>query len=136
MTQAEIEQFIETLDQVERDENMGYIFYFVGNYRMIPFVSIANSDNEYDKVSRLDREGVFRVNIGVSKKTFEALFGNSNTEDKPDYSKFDVFMPHPDYAKQFFICILNPSENNSEKLKALILEAHAIGKKKLPKSNA
>ncbi len=131
MTQPELEKFIEDLENVEREENFGYIFYFVGDYHMVPFVSIASSDNEYDKVSKLDRKGVFRVNIGVRKKTFEELFANSTPEKEIDYSTLDTFMPHPDYAKQFFICILSPTEKNDEQLKKFILEAHAIAKKRL-----
>ena len=75
MTQAELETFTAALEDVQREENFGYAFFFVGDDHRLPFVTFANSDNEYDKVSNLDREGVFRVNIGVSKQTFDDLVG-------------------------------------------------------------
>ena len=55
----------------------------------------------------LSRPGVFRLNIGVGRATFERLVG-STTE--PDYAAFDRILPHPVYAKQLWISILNPSD--------------------------
>ncbi len=129
MTQDEIQAFITALPHVEHEEQMGYLFFFVGAYHLIPFVSIAQTDNEYDRASRLDREGVFRINIGVSKETFQSLFPTSDQEQTFDYSALDVFMPHPDYAKQFFICILCPSEKNEAVTKEYIIEAHGLAEK-------
>ena len=125
MNQTELETFISNLDNVQQEENFGYLFYFVGDDHRLPFVTIANSDNEYDKVSNLNREGVFRINIGVSKETFQQLVGESSGEAL-DYSVLNVFLPHPDYARQHFICILNPSGENVEVTKKLIGEAHSI----------
>lgn len=125
MNQADVEAFVEQLDDVQREENYGYIFYFVGDDHRLPFVTIANSDSDYDNVSNLNREGVFRINIGVSRKTFNALIGDS-TAEQVDYSALDVFLPHPDYAKQHFICILSPSTRSDETTKELMREAHAI----------
>lgn len=123
MNQAEVESFVEQLDNVQREENFGYIFFFVGDDHMLAFVTIGHSDNEFDKVSNLDREGVFRVNIGVSRETFQSLLGDA---ENIDYAVLNVFLPHPHYAKQNFICILNPAEENAEVTKKLIVEAHAI----------
>lgn len=125
MNQSEVETFVEKLENVEREENFGYIFYFVGDDHRLSFVTIANSDNEYDSVSNLNREGVFRINIGVSRETFKTLLGDYDSE-AIEYSVLDVVLPHPDYAKQNFVCILNPSGDNVEITKKLILEAHSI----------
>ena len=125
MNQAEIETFIEGLENVQRTENYGYIFYFVGDDHMLPFVTIANSDNDYDSVSNLNREGVFRINIGLSRKTFDKLIPEYDAESV-DYSLLNTILPHPDYAKQNFICILNPSGENVTRTKELIQEAHSI----------
>lgn len=126
MTQQEIESFVTALENVERQENMGYIFFFVGNNHMVPFATIGYADNEGDQVSNLSREGVFRVNIGVSKESFQSLSPNFNPEAQIDYTALDVFMPHPHYAKQFYICILNPSEQHDEQVKHFLLEAHSL----------
>jgi hypothetical protein len=130
MNQAEVEAFVGTLDNVQREENFGYSFFFVGDDHVVPFVSMSDSDNEYDTVSNLNREGVFRVNIGVSRETFESLVGKMPSENI-DYSVLNVFLPHPEYAKQHFVCILNPSGENTEATKKLILEAHSIATTRL-----
>src|SRR5688572_12218730 len=111
MNQSEVEAFIESMDNVQREENYGYSFFFVGEDHRLPFVTIANTDNDYDNISNLSREGVFRINIGVSKKTFDSLFDDTSNID---YTVLNVFLPHPEYAKQHFICILNPSGANVE----------------------
>ena len=125
MNQTDVEAFVTGLENVQQTENFGYLFYFVGDDHMLPFVTIANSDNDYDNVSHLDREGVFRVNIGVSRETFDKLIGEYDSE-AVDYSALNVFLPHPDYAKQNWVCILSPSGDHVERLKALIVEAHSI----------
>jgi len=129
MNQTEFETFVAGLENVQREENFGYSFFFVGDDHRLPFVTFANSDNDYDNVSNLNREGVFRINIGVSKETFVNLIGEY--EPDVDYSALNVFLPHPDYAKQNFICILNPSNENVEITKKLILEAHSIATARL-----
>ncbi len=63
MTQAEVEAFVAAMDNVQRSENFGYSFFFVGDDHRLPFMTIANSDNEFYNVSYLDRDGVFRINI-------------------------------------------------------------------------
>jgi predicted DNA-binding protein (MmcQ/YjbR family) len=130
MNQAEVEAFVTKLDNVQQEENFGYTFYFVGDDHRLPFVTIADSDNEYDSVSNLNREGVYRINIGVSKATFESLFADPIPADI-DYSALDVFLPHPHYAKQHFVCILNPSQKNAEITKQLIVEAHSLAASRL-----
>jgi len=125
MEQEGIETFVSAMEYIEREENFGYTFFFVGDDHRLSFVTIANSDNEYDDVSNLDRDQVFRVNIGVSKETFTKLIGETDPESV-DYSALNVFLPHPHYARQNFISILNPAGENVAKTKALIEEAYAI----------
>jgi hypothetical protein len=44
--------------------------------RRFPFATIVTKDyGEFDCASQLDRPGVFRLNIGVSKETYRSLFG-------------------------------------------------------------
>jgi hypothetical protein len=122
MTADDWDAFIRTLPSVTTGTNFGYRFFFIGDDQRMPFATIADSDNEYEKISALDRPGVFRLNIGVRRETFTALFPR---EETCDYTALNVFMPHPDYAKQSFICILNPDGDNVEKTRAFIKEAHA-----------
>lgn len=129
MNQLEIEAFVNNFADVQRQENMGYTFFFVGDNHYVPFVSIASQDNPGDVLSHLNRDGLFRVNIGVSKATFESLFANFDTSSI-NYAALDTFMPHPDYAPQFYLCILNPSPQHDSMVKQLIIEAHQIASKK------
>jgi hypothetical protein len=141
MTQQEIEAFITGLDAVETSENFGYKFFFVGHERMLPFATIADRDSEYDNKSNLDRDGVFRINIGVSKATFDKLVGQIPV-DGCDFTQLNVFLPHPDYAKQHFICILSPTGEQLRRTHSLLEEAHGIAlarqqrKEKQKKPNA
>lgn len=87
------------------------------------FATIVTTDeHDMGNPSHLAREGVFRLNIGVGKATFERLIG-STTE--PDFAALDTIVPHPVYAKQRWIAILNPSRASwDETVKPLIAEAH------------
>lgn len=130
MNQTEVEAFVTGMENVQREDNYGYVFFFVGDDHRLSFVTIANSDNEWDSVSNLSREGVFRVNIGVSRETFKSLI--IKPDDAPvDYSVLNTFLPHPEYAQQNFVCILNPSGENIEITKKLIAEAHSIATRRL-----
>lgn len=129
-TEAEIAQYIvNTFPNVETTTNLDYIFFFYGDERMLAFVTIALSGNEYEKISNLDRPGVFRLNIGVSKQTFQSLFGITLVKrDDYDYTALDTIMPHPDYAAQSFICVLNPSAATFERVKTFLAEAYELAR--------
>jgi hypothetical protein len=72
--------------------------------------------------SDLARPGVYRLNIGVSKATFDAAVGNVKA---PDYTALDTLMPHPVYAMQHWISVLCPSETTFQEIvKPLLAEAH------------
>lgn len=72
--------------------------------------------------SALARAGVFRVNIGIGKERFEALVGSMA---HPDHAVFDRVVPHPVYARQRWVSILNPSAATMHDLVVpLLTEAH------------
>jgi Family of unknown function (DUF6194) len=92
--------------------------------RRFPFATIVTKDyTGFDEQSRLDRPGVFRLNIGLSKTTFERLFGSGGDHD---FTALDRLMPHPVYAGHHFVCVLNPSDATFESLKPLLDEAYGI----------
>lgn len=87
------------------------------------FATVVWTD-EHDEgaPSNLARPGVYRLNIGVGKDTFQRLVGAIT---QPDYAAFDRILPHPVYAKQRWISILNPSEATlRETVMPLLTEAH------------
>ena len=128
LDEAAIANYItETFPGVETTTAYGYTFYFYGSDHRLPFATMASSDNEYDRISNLDRPGVFRLNMGVSHQTFQALFGTAKVDiGSYDFTALDVIMPHPDYAPQNFICVLSPSEATFERLRPLLAEAYDI----------
>jgi hypothetical protein len=85
------------------------------------FATLVTTD-EHDDASDLDRPGVFRLNIGVDRPTFERIAAADPT---PDYTAFDRLLPHPVYAKQLWISILNPSHATfTETVAPLLAMAH------------
>jgi hypothetical protein len=92
--------------------------------RRFPFATIVTKDyGEFDNSSNLDRQGVFRLNIGASKQTFAKLFGKA--EGERDFAALDRLLPHPVYGRNHWACVLNPSEATFELIKPLLNEAHA-----------
>jgi hypothetical protein len=71
------------------------------------FATVVWTD-EHDEgaPSNLAREGVYRVNVGVDRETFQRLVGSIT---HPEYAALDRFIPHPVYARQRWISVLNPS---------------------------
>jgi len=124
---AVIEYITGSFTGVETADNFGYKFFFCGSDRMRPFASLATADYDYDRFSNLDRPGVFRLNIGIRKATFATLFGTGgvNISDY-DFTAFDRIMPHPEYAAQYFVCVLNPGETTWQTVQRLLAEAHDI----------
>jgi hypothetical protein len=100
----------------------GDTFFMLPGKKM-PFATIVTKDyGVFDNASKLDRPDVFRLNIGVSRPTFGRLFAHDASYD---YAALDTLMPHPVYAPQWYVCVLNPSQETFEQLKALLAEAHA-----------
>jgi Family of unknown function (DUF6194) len=93
-----------------------------------PFATIVTKDyTGFDEQSDLDRPDVFRLNIGLSKLTFDRLFGAGGEHD---FTALDVLMPHPVYGVNRFVCVLNPSDETFETIKPLLAEAYAIAERR------
>jgi hypothetical protein len=102
----------------------GAAFFSLDSEKHFPnFATIVWADDFDDGTpSLLSRPGVFRLNIGVGRETFDRLVGSITD---PDYSAFNHFLPHPVYARQHWISILNPSElTYREVALPLLAEAH------------
>jgi hypothetical protein len=104
-------------------ETMGATFFSLDEKHWPNFATIVTTD-EHDEgaPSNLARPGAFRLNIGVDRETFERLVGSM---EAPDYAAYDRLVPHPVYAKQRWISILNPSDATfHDDVLPLIAEAH------------
>ena len=137
MNEASVADYItKTFLGVETITNFGYTFFFYGSDHRLPFATLASSDNDYERISNLDRPGVFRLNIGVSKETFQSLFGTAKVDvSSYDFTVLDAIMPHPDYAQQYFICVLSPSEATFERVRTLLAEAYDIAVRRHTRRN-
>ena len=123
-----------TFENVETAVNMGYTFFFYRDDHMHAFATIASTGNEYEKISNLDRPGVYRLNIGVSRETFPSLFGTKKVSISDyDFTALNTIMPHPDYSSQAFICVLSPSEATFEKIRPMLAEAYDVAMKRYNK---
>jgi hypothetical protein len=145
MDEASITQYItgtfEGIDAVVADGNT-FFFYDpdrnVAPDRRFPFVTLVTND-QYDTASNLRRPGVFRLNIGVSKATFGALFPPEPSPPREegvgtvhDFTALDQIMPHPVYGKMCWICVLNPSPTTFERVQPLLAESYQRARHKAP----
>ena len=104
-------------------EALGATFFSLDEKHWPNYATIVTTD-EHDEgaPSDLARPGAFRLNIGVGRETFERLVGSMAS---PDYAAYDRILPHPVYAKQRWISILNPSDATfRDVVLPLIAEAH------------
>jgi hypothetical protein len=104
-------------------EALGATFFSLDETHWPNYATIVTTD-EHDEgaPSDLARPGAFRLNIGVGRDTFERLVGSM---EAPDYAAYDRLLPHPVYAKQRWVSILNPSDDTyRDAILPLIEEAH------------
>lgn len=91
-------------------EGFGDLFYIhdpnrdLPDERLQPWATLVHSD-VHDQASDLNRDGVFRLNIGLPRGDFTALFP---VAAEHDLTALDVLMPHPVYGGQGWVCVLNP----------------------------
>jgi hypothetical protein len=136
------EQFItsyitDTFEHVGTTVNLGYTFFFYRDDHIHAFATIASTGNEYEKISNLDRPGVYRLNIGLSRETFQEMFGKGRIDTSVyDFTALDMIMPHPDYSTQHFICVLSPGQATfDEKIRPMLAEAYDVAMKRYNKRN-
>lgn len=109
--------------------------------RGVYILTVKEKDGDNDKGSGLNRENVYRVNLGIRKSTFMELFGavpkrpsaGGIVDMNYDFTALDKMLPHPVYAWMAWMCVLNPSEQTFEKLKPFIKEAYEYAKEKFKK---
>jgi hypothetical protein len=140
MDASEMKRYIcEAFGGVNAVDNAGDTFFLydpdgdLPAERQFPFVTIVTGDH-YDSASTLDRPGAYRLNIGLTKATYTASFGAAPTRRGADgvldtgfdYAAVDTVMPHPIYASQHWVCVVNPGEATWETVQTLLAEAHGF----------
>ena len=113
--------------------------------RRFPFATIVTKDyGDFDCASQLNRPGVFRLNIGVSKETYRSLFGpqpppppaGSVVETGHDFTALDQLLPHPVYAPMSWVCVLNPGAATFQAVRPLLAEAYQLAVSRYAKREA
>ena len=98
--------------------------------KRFPFATIVTNDYPgFDEASNLGRDGVFRLNISVGRRGFEELLGYSPAgqaehEADFDYTAIDAVIPHPVYATQGWVSIVNPGAVTGDLARTLLTKAH------------
>jgi hypothetical protein len=123
---AMADYIVSTFDDIEVLKADGNSFFYYSPEHVIPertiaFLTIVTNDL-YDQYSNLDRTDVYRLNIGVTKGTFDSLVRKDAVED---YTAIDRIMPHPMYAPQHYLCVLDPAQT-LDQVKELLAEAYGI----------
>jgi hypothetical protein len=106
ITQILLERYPET-DVVRA---LGAIFFSIDPEKHWPNYATIVTTDEHDEGAPSNltaRDRVFRLNIGVGRATFERMVGGIAD---PDFAAFNQLLPHPVYAKQLWISILNPTD--------------------------
>ena len=88
-------------------EAMNAWFFSLDPEKHWPNYATLVTTDEHDEASNLSRPDTFRLNLGVDRPTFERVATEAGPD--PDYTALDRLMPHPVYAAQRWICIVNPS---------------------------
>jgi len=109
--------------------------------RGIYFATIKEKDGQNDRASQLNRYGVFRLNIGISKLTYQSLFGQQPSRPQAggvintghDFTALDQLIPHPVYGWMSWVSVLNPSAATFETVKPLLSEAYRLAVDKFAK---
>jgi hypothetical protein len=153
MNEASITQYItESFDGVHAADAWGYTFFYYNPGSKLPdeiyFASLMNKDDDYDNFSNLNRPSTFRLNIGLSKATYRSLFGappsrlskevsqEREVERSYDFTALDQVLPHPIYGRQYWVCVINPSDETFQRvIQPLLAEAYEVAVGKFEKQN-
>jgi hypothetical protein len=100
-------------------------------------------DGQNDRASNLNRGGLFRFNLGLTKATYFPLFGfpparpasGQTIDTGHDFTAVDTLMPHPVYGWMSWVAIINPSGSSFERLKPLLVDSLEAAKSKFAKRN-
>lgn len=102
--------------------------------RGVYFATLKEKNGENDKASDLTREGVFRLNFGISKPSYEQALGKTPARPPAggvvdtghDFTALNTLLPHPVYAWMSWVCVLNPDEGHFQTLAPMLQESYNL----------
>ena len=99
-------------DVVSTPEGDGIFFSLNPETHWPNFATIVTSDrHDVEQNSDLTARGLFRLNIGIGPDEFKKRFRGDGDYD---YTATNVLFPHPTYAAQRWVGIVNPSWSTFE----------------------
>jgi hypothetical protein len=100
-----------------------------------PFATIVTKNYPGDESSRLDRPGVFRVNIGAGTKEFVAHTGRAPRDPDsglavgaPAPDALDTVIAHPVYGSLGWLAVNNPGPATAAEVRRLLALAHRLAR--------
>jgi hypothetical protein len=104
--------------------------------RRFPFATVVTKDYPgFDTESRLDRPGVFRVNVPAGRERFIQLFGFPPADLDDHRSEFafdalDRIVPHPVYGRQGWVSLVAPGQATEREVRELLAHAHELARRR------
>ncbi|MEU8040488.1 DUF6194 family protein [Streptosporangium sp. NPDC049078] len=102
-----------------------------------PFATIVTKDYPDDELSRLNRPGVFRLNLFAGKDAFVGRTGRrprdtatdeAESEAEADPSVIDSVMAHPVYGPLGWLAVVNPGPRTEAAVLELLRTAHGLAR--------
>jgi len=116
--EAIVKEIESAFDGVVPKSSWGETSMFYNPGRVLPngvyFCTIKEKNGDNDKASSLNREGIYRLSIGIGKENYESLFGERPKRPSKggiidtghDFTQPNVLMPHPIYGWMSWVQIL------------------------------
>jgi hypothetical protein len=120
-------------------ESAGDSFFFhERGDRVMPFATVVTGDHGDGISEPLARAGAYRVSVGLTKAGYTALFGDPPRDRDErgvldtgfDHATQDRVVPHPHYASQYWVCVVNPGPATAATVRELLADAHAYATRK------
>ncbi|MEU4837451.1 DUF6194 family protein [Nocardia testacea] len=92
-----------------------------------PFATLVTKNYPGDERSRLDRPGVFRVNIHVGRELFTTWTGRAPRDPEPagtDPAATDTVIAHPVYGGLGWLAVVAPGPNTADTVRELLEVAY------------
>jgi len=99
-----------------------------------PFATIVTKDYPGDASCRLDRPGVFRVNMAAGREAFIAhtgrdpRAGDAGPAEAPAPDTLDVVIAHPVYGPLGWLAVNSPGPATTPEVRRLLEQAHQLAR--------
>jgi hypothetical protein len=100
-----------------------------------PFATIVTKNYPGDETSRLDRPGVFRVNVAAGQDTFRRHVGRGPHDPDPEPGPgtvspdaLDAVFAHPVYGSLGWLSVNTPGPATESTVRELLEQAHELAR--------